>query len=197
MNLAVMALVAAVAAGGNGSAQVGDVRLKGHLGERLDRMIERHVAGTDVDYITACFQEKTERKGWWQTEFWGKWMHSAVPYAAYADSARLRERIERGIDQILVSQEPCGYIGNYPDDLRCGEGWDVWGMKYTMMGLLHYYDHGLQPSLLLSGQVSCGTRGRRACLRTQCGTLCAACQRQGRALPRPDDPGRTPRGAPC
>ena len=24
--------------------------------------------------------------------------------------------------------------------MRCGEGWDVWGMKYTMMGLLHYVD---------------------------------------------------------
>ncbi len=41
---------------------------------------------------------------------------------------------------MLASQEPSGYIGNYPDSLRCGEGWDVWGMKYTLMGLLHYYD---------------------------------------------------------
>ena len=60
-------------------ADVGSVRLKGHLGECLDAMIERHVCGADVDYITAPFREKTETKGWWQTEFWGKWMHSAVP----------------------------------------------------------------------------------------------------------------------
>ena len=52
----------------------------------------------------------------------------------------LKAAIDRGIDRILASQEPNGYIGNYPDELRCGEGWDVWGMKYTMMGLLHYYD---------------------------------------------------------
>ena len=117
-----------------------DVRLKGCLGERLDAMIERHVVARDVDYITAPFLEKTERKGWWQTEFWGKWMHSAVPYAAYADSEKLRAKIDRSIDRILASQEPGGYIGNYPDELRCGEGWDVWGMKYTLMGLLHYYD---------------------------------------------------------
>ena len=97
-------------------------------------MIARHVVGTDVDYITAPFLEKTETKGWWQTEFWGKWMHSAVPYAAYADSEVLRTKIERGIDRILASGESNGCIGNYPDELRCGEGWDVWGMKYTMMG---------------------------------------------------------------
>ena len=51
------------------AAEIGSVRLKGYLGERLDAMIERHVCGADVDYITACFQEKTETKGirWGQT----------------------------------------------------------------------------------------------------------------------------------
>jgi len=120
--------------------EIGDVRLKGYLGERLDLMIERHVIGTDVDYITAPFQEKTETKRWWQTEFWGKYMHSAMPYLQYTGSGKLKSNVDRGIERILASQEKNGYIGNYPDELRCGEGWDVWGMKYTMMGLLHYYD---------------------------------------------------------
>ena len=118
-----------------------DIKLKGYLGERLDTMIQGHVIGTDVDYITAAYQEKTETKGWWQTEFWGKYMHSAVPYAYYVDSAKLKNDLKHGVDRMLQSQEPCGYIGNYPDGLRCGEGWDVWGMKYTMLGLLHYYDY--------------------------------------------------------
>ena len=30
---------------------------------------------------------------------------------------------------MLASQEPDSYIGNYPNELRCGEGWDVRGMK--------------------------------------------------------------------
>ena len=121
-------------------AAIGDVRLKGPLGARLDAMIERHIIGTDVDYITAPFIEKTERRFWWQSEFWGKYMHSAVPYLTYTQSAKLKDSIERGVARMIASQEPCGYIGNYPDELRCGEGWDVWGMKYTMMGLLHHYD---------------------------------------------------------
>ena len=153
-----IALAAGVAAGGalaDSIGNIGSVRLKGYLGERLDAMIERHVAGTDADYVTAPFMEKTERRGWWQTEFWGKWMHSAVPYLRYVGNGEwgtgnrkcggsvagaLDSAIERGIERILASQEPNGYIGNYPDELRCGEGWDVWGMKYTLMGLLHYYD---------------------------------------------------------
>ena len=152
--LAAAVYCGAFAALGDSLGNIGDVRLKGRLGERLDAMIERHVAARDVDYITAPFMEKTETKGWWQTEFWGKWMHSAVPYAKYLEGGglvdcgalgttrptRLSSSIERGIERMLASQEPSGYIGNYPDSLRCGEGWDVWGMKYTMMGLLHYYD---------------------------------------------------------
>ena len=76
MNGTLMLAVLFAAAGGmcetapDSSAALGDVRLKGYLGERLDAMIERHVIGTDVDYITAPFMEKTERNGRWQSEFW-------------------------------------------------------------------------------------------------------------------------------
>jgi DUF1680 family protein len=141
-------VIAAIGVAGLGFAalaEIGDVQLKGQLGERLEAMIERHVVGTDVDYITAPFLEKTERRYWWQSEFWGKYMHSAVPYSMYLEGGKgtreeLKGKIERGVDRMLSSQEPCGYIGNYPEELRCGEGWDVWGIKYTMMGLLHYYD---------------------------------------------------------
>ena len=142
-----------VFAAGDSLDNMGNVRLKGYLGERLDAMIANHVAAQDVDYITAPFMEKTERRGWWQTEFWGKWMHSSVAYLRYATDEKCKvesvkckvaeelcSKIERGIERVLASQEPSGYIGNYPDELRCGEGWDVWGMKYTLMGLLHYYD---------------------------------------------------------
>jgi DUF1680 family protein len=121
-------------------ADIGDVKLKGYLGERLDAMIKNHVISRDVDYITAPFFEKTERQWRWQTEFWGKWMHSAVPYIAYTGSEKLKSSVDYSIDRILSTQEPSGYIGNYPDERRCSEGWDVWGMKYTMLGLIHYYD---------------------------------------------------------
>ena len=139
-----LAALCAHSAAADALGGIGSVRLKGRLGARLDAMVARHVAAADVDYITAAFLEKTETKGWWQTEFWGKWMHSAVPYAKMESRVgvgeELKRKIERGMERMLASQEESGYIGNYPDELRCGEGWDVWGMKYTLMGLLHYHD---------------------------------------------------------
>ena len=135
------AVAGAIAAGATMTVlPYGDVRLKGPMGERLNKMIEHHLKATDVDYITAPFLEKTERGRRWQTEFWGKFMHAAMPFWTYTQDAELRKHIDFGFERICASQEPSGYIGNYPDELRCGEGWDVWGMKYTMMGLMHYYD---------------------------------------------------------
>lgn len=118
-----------------------DARLKltGAFGERLDRMIQNHVTATDARYLAEVFHERT-KETWWQTEFWGKHMHAAVPFWKYSGSAELKTKIDEGVAKLLAAQEPSGYLGNYPDEARCGLGWDVWGMKYTMLGLLHYYD---------------------------------------------------------
>ena len=151
------------------------VRLKGFLGDRLDAMVAHHVAAQDADYLTAPFLAKTEREGRWQTEFWGKWMHAAMPFLAYSGDERLRAAVERGLDSILASQEPDGYIGNYPDDLRFGEGWDVWGIKYTMMGLMHYYDYAEGQETTGKGQRAKG-KGRASSAHRAADAL-AACRR--------------------
>ena len=77
---------------GSGARERGyaDARLRGWLGERLERLIENHVAKTDVDYLTAPFAVKDEREENWQTEFWGKYMHSAVPFARYVECGAMR-----------------------------------------------------------------------------------------------------------
>lgn len=117
-----------------------DFKAAGPIGRRIDAVVERQLASADIEYITAPFASHNERSWRWQTEFWGKFMHSAEPFAAYSGNKRLRETIALGVRRILDAQEASGYIGNYPDELRCGEGWDVWGMKYTLMGLIHHFD---------------------------------------------------------
>ena len=96
-----------------------DVELRGWLGDRLERMFENHVLKTDVGYLTAPFAVKGERNEYWQTEFWGKYMHSAASFCVRMGSKRLKAKIDAGLDDIIASQEPDGYIGNYPAELRC------------------------------------------------------------------------------
>ena len=161
-----------------------NVRLDGPLGARLDAMISRNVAAKDVEALVAPFQDKSETHGLWQTEFWGKWMHAAVPLAAYSRNTALQDAIARGVGLVLASQEPDGYIGNYPDALRFGDGWDVWGIKYTLMGLMHYYDCVEERRTKDEGQAPSATDVLEACRRL-CDCVIAElgpCGRRGREL---------------
>ena len=118
----------------------------GLAGERLRACVGNQVAAKDPAYLAFPFTQKTETGSWgvlepgiWQTEFWGKYMHAAVPMADLAADADWKARIGESVKTVLASQLPDGYIGNYRDDKR-GDVCDVWGAKYVMLGLLHWYD---------------------------------------------------------
>lgn len=120
--------------------------IRGLAGERLDALIRNNLREIDFDYLSRPFTRKSETGSWgviqpgiWQNEFWGKIMHAAVPLSRYHGSGDLEKRIEKSVRTIVASQLPDGYIGNYLPKVR-GEVCDVWGAKYTMMGLIHWYD---------------------------------------------------------
>jgi len=139
MTAAFCAVQAVGGVAGNAVPKIGDVRLRGPEGARMDACIERHVAKTDPLYLAECFEHRTETC-LWQAEFWGKYMHSAVPFWQYTGDPALKAKIEAGVKAVLAAQLPDGYIGNYLEKERCRHDWDVWGMKYTMLGLIHWYD---------------------------------------------------------
>ena len=118
----------------------GDVSLQGPLGATLDKMLENHVLRQNPVYLSECFKERTETR-FWQTEFWGKYMHSAAPFWTFTKCPRLKSQIDAGLENVVLAQLDNGYIGNYTEECRSTPyTWDVWGIKYTMLGLLHYYD---------------------------------------------------------
>ncbi len=160
--LAAVGFAAAASGAGyvNTPADICDIRIKGPIGDRIESCIRHHVMETDVRYITDCFYDRTEARNWWQTEFWGKYMHSAMPFAVYTGCPLLRKNVDEGLVRVVEAQTKEGYIGNYPPDRRCGEGWDVWGMKYTLLGLLHYYD-----GARVTGDGELGTRALKSAMR--------------------------------
>ena len=116
------------------------VKLRGVVGRRFDDMLSRQMKGTDVRYLTRCFAEKTEPVGGWRTEFWGKFMHAAAPFSRCTEDGALRRMVDESTAAVKASQLPDGYIGSYREGARSDKGWDVWGNKYTILGLLHHYD---------------------------------------------------------
>ena len=119
------------------------IRLNGgFVGDRLDACIANHVRRVDAERFARVFLRHGGSDDW-QSEFWGKWMLSAVPLWKYSGDAALKARIDGSLRVVLAAQEPDGYIGNYASGVRAGQGlrgWDVWGMKYTMLGLIAAYE---------------------------------------------------------
>nr|WP_232001418.1 beta-L-arabinofuranosidase domain-containing protein [Proteiniphilum saccharofermentans] len=115
-----------------------NIKIGDHLGERIDICVEQRVKGQDVNHLIVPFYNKTETHRW-QSEFWGKWMLGAVLSYRYTQDPVLLDSIQKGVKDLLGSQLPNGYIGNYSEEAQLQQ-WDVWGRKYSMLGLLSYYD---------------------------------------------------------
>jgi DUF1680 family protein len=123
-----------------------DARLGGSLGRRLDLCIRNRIFAQDPGKLVEPFRRREERSCW-QTEFWGKWFMSAAAACEYTGNNEWRERLARSVHELLATQSPDGYIGNYAPDSHL-KAWDVWGRKYTLLGLLAWWDLAADPAAL-------------------------------------------------
>lgn len=121
-------------------AAPGSIRIEGWLGEKIQASIGNRVMAQDTSMIMKAYQERVEENsGHWRCEYWGKWFTSASLGLAYQPTSEHRKIIDQGVKDLLATQSPDGYIGTYKDDKHLGI-WDVWGRKYTMLGLIADYD---------------------------------------------------------
>ncbi len=110
----------------------------GYVGEKLNASYQNRILAQDVERLIEPFRNRTEDRCW-QSEFWGKWFTSAVLAYRYRPEPQLKAILDHAVSGLLSTQTPDGYIGNYADNKHM-EGWDIWGRKYCMLGLLSYYD---------------------------------------------------------
>jgi hypothetical protein len=113
-------------------------KIEGYLGKKIDLVIEKRIKSQDEDYLVEPFRHKNETH-LWQSEFWGKWIQSAIASYDYNRDPEMLKKIQKAVNELLATQMPSGYIGNYSDSAQLTQ-WDIWGRKYTLLGLLAYYD---------------------------------------------------------
>ncbi len=114
------------------------IKIEGYLGEKINLVIGKRIKSQDVDQLVDPFRHKNETH-LWQTEFWGKWILSAIASYEYNHDPEMLAIVQKAVKGLLATQMPSGYIGNYSDSAQLHE-WDIWGRKYTLLGLLAYYD---------------------------------------------------------
>ena len=115
-----------------------EVKIKGYPGEKIDLCINERIKKQDIEHLIEPFKFKNE--SWaWQSEFWGKWMLSAVEAWKYTQDPELMGIMKNSVSGLLATQLDNGYIGNYSPETQL-TAWDIWGRKYSMLGLIRYYE---------------------------------------------------------
>ncbi len=117
---------------------ISNTELKGYLGSKIDLCISQRIKKQDVNELIEPFRYRNETR-LWQTEFWGKWILSAISTYQYNHDPELLVIIRNAANGLIATQTPDGYIGNYAPASQLSN-WDIWGRKYTLLGLLAYYD---------------------------------------------------------
>lgn len=115
------------------------VRLHGLLGRALERSAAARLKTVDYHQMTEVFRLRNEDDNGWRCEFWGKVVRSAILTNDSLHDPVLADMIETTVREILAAQTPDGCISTYPEDKQL-HGWDVWGRKYVLLGLLRFYD---------------------------------------------------------
>ena len=121
-------------------AKASDVKIEGYLGEKMDSCLKQRVMAQAIEKVVKPFRDKTEvGDGDWRCEYWGKWFTSAALAYAWQPNTENRAVIDKAVAELLKTPAPDGYIGTRAPQHRL-KGWDVWGRKYVLLGLLNYYD---------------------------------------------------------
>jgi uncharacterized protein len=129
------------------------IRMSGFLADKLQLAYSNRILTQNVDKLVAPFKNQTET--WcWQTEFWGKWFTSAVLAYKYQPQPSLKLKLDKAVAELLATQSPDGYIGNYAPGNHL-QAWDIWGRKYCLLGLLSYYELSKNEKCLLAARKLC------------------------------------------
>ena len=121
--------------------RVSGLALKGILDDSVSFVLGNQLKNREHWHkFCEVFSTKEDQKDeGWRCEYFGKLMRGACLIYAYRHDLELYDILTEAVNDLLSRQEESGRISSYVEgeDLK---GWDVWGRKYVLTGLLHYYD---------------------------------------------------------
>ncbi|TLZ09217.1 MAG: hypothetical protein E6K28_07650 [Gammaproteobacteria bacterium] len=132
------------------SLPFGSHELRGVLAERMRINVEKRLLRIDADACLSGFLRSNTPGSFdaaWAGEHAGKFLDAACNALRYREDERLRRITERVAQTLIACQEPDGYLGTYAAARRW-TGWDVWVQKYSLIGLLSYYELTAEPAAL-------------------------------------------------
>ncbi len=115
-------------------------RVGGLLGDRIDRNISKGLLGYPLDVYLKPYREDWKAR-WPAGEYLGKYMQADVCAYQYSGSGELLAQMRDIIDTWLEVLPDDGYlVVRGPTEKRRWRGaWEVWELKYDLIGLLSFY----------------------------------------------------------
>lgn len=124
----------------------GSVHLAGWLSEAMAACRARGFSQSQIDEFVTPFAARSEVKTW-QSEFWGKWMSGIALANRVEPDPKLRSLMDDGFSALMKTQGDDGSFTTYKKEAEFTD-WDTWGRKYTLLGLVAYFDSTGNPAAL-------------------------------------------------
>ena len=151
MSVVFAAFVAASSAAFAQSVQTSKTHLGGFAGRKVATLLEGRVyseyAREEVmDEAVRAFETNFDDKngsgsGLWQGEYWGRTMLGHTGAYRLAGDEGHRRYILRQAERLVGGfMREDGYLGTYSNPRFVKGGWNLWGRKYTMWGLVEAYE---------------------------------------------------------
>lgn len=117
------------------------VKYNGKVGLMNDFMLKEQLYDENLwkIFVQQFRDRKDIVKGEWRGEFFGKMMRGACLTYEYARDEKLYSVLENAVKDFLTTQDEYGRFSTYTVEKEF-TGWDMWGRKYAMLGLLYFYD---------------------------------------------------------
>lgn len=89
------------------------------------------------DQFVQVFTENSDDDHAWRCEYFGKMMRGACLTYMYHPTQELYDVLESAVRGLLKTQREDGRISTYSTAQEFN-GWDMWGRKYVLTGLMHF-----------------------------------------------------------
>ena len=88
-------------------------------------------------FVEVFTEDSDDHDFGWRCEYWGKMMRGACLTYMYHSTDELYEMLEYAVKELLKAQRADGRFSTYSEEKQFN-GWDLWGRKYVLTGMMHF-----------------------------------------------------------
>lgn len=116
----------------------GSVKFDNYIKNRINFTLTHQLLDADLwsKFVDVYRTKSDDGNLGWRCEYWGKMMRGACLIYHLCPSEKLYKILYDTTADLLTVQDSLGRFTTYKDEFIC---WDMWGRKYIITSLLHFY----------------------------------------------------------